>query len=382
MNILILGAYCSVNLGDAVICDCVAASVRKAYPHANVIIRDLVDRKREGPAQIPPLSELARRRLKQQIRVLATRLGCDLTARRERRRIEKSRAHLEEICAGDHDAVIFAGGQMFMDGYGAFLAFCVERFARRGIPVFFNACGIGPADSDAVTQQLAAALKLGIVRHISCRDYPQTARQRYEPHVPVLQTADPALAASHVYGIEADPYARVVGLGVIYPNTLPYAMTLGFWRDVIRELDSREVEWQLFTNGDPADMAFAQQILEGLPRWKGHEEKLRPCDRTPEALVKTISGYRGLISCRLHSHILAASLGIPTAAVVWDDKLRAFFDGLGCGERCITVDTPAEQAVSVLERATAEGYDTARIDRLSLDAERLLLSALEQEGIA
>lgn len=381
MNILILGAYCSCNLGDAVICDCVADTLRRAYPHARIEIRDPVDRKREGEAVIPPLAELAKRRVKRNIRIAATKFGVDLTARRENRRMAQSKAHLDAVCAGDYDVVIFAGGQLFMDGYGAFLAYCTEKFAQRKIPVFFNACGVGPADSGAVTRQLAKAMKLPNVRHISCRDDAALVQKRYQPALPVLPTADPALSSSRVYGIQAEPRAVKIGLGVLYPNTLPYGKTLRFWRNVIRELDSREVEWELFSNGDPADMAFARDILEGLPRWKGHEEKLRPCDRGPEALLRTVAGYRGLISCRLHSHIIAASLGIPTAAVVWDDKLRAFFRMIGCPERCVSVDTSAEKTVAVLENAAARGYDFALLDSLSSEAEGLLLGALEKEGI-
>lgn len=378
MHILILGAYCSCNLGDAVICDCVAAWLRGAYPDAQIEIKDVVNRKRIGPGQIPSLRELERRRVKAGLRILATRLGADLTARRENRRIRENRAHLDAVCAGDYDAVVFAGGQMFMDGYGAFLAYCTQRFAERNIPVFFNGCGTGPAYSRAVTRQLGEALRLPNVRLISCRDNAALAEQRYKPFLPVLHTADPALEASEIYGMQASKNADTVGLGVLYPNNISPKSALKFWRGVIDELDRRGQKWQLFSNGDPADIAFARQILEDR---KCREGQIHVCDRAPEALLNTIAGYKALISFRLHSHIIAASLDIPTVAVVWDEKLPFFFEKIGCPGRCVTVNSDAAQVLSALEQAQTGGYDRMHLHRLCADARAQLLAALEKEGV-
>ena len=42
MKLLVLGWYYSSNLGDAVICDCVADMLRSHYPQAQICIRDIV----------------------------------------------------------------------------------------------------------------------------------------------------------------------------------------------------------------------------------------------------------------------------------------------------------------------------------------------------
>ncbi|KIR02417.1 hypothetical protein P261_01232 [Lachnospiraceae bacterium TWA4] len=41
MRILVLGVYYANNLGDAVICDCVEHRLKKRFPHAEVVVRDL-----------------------------------------------------------------------------------------------------------------------------------------------------------------------------------------------------------------------------------------------------------------------------------------------------------------------------------------------------
>ena len=62
MHILILGAYCSCNLGDGVICECVAEQLRADFPGAEITIRDLIRRDRLAPRGEPDAAMLWRRR--------------------------------------------------------------------------------------------------------------------------------------------------------------------------------------------------------------------------------------------------------------------------------------------------------------------------------
>lgn len=381
MHILILGAYCSCNLGDAVICRCVERQLRAAYPQAEITLRDVIRRDRLASGGVPSETMLLRRRILADTRRRLARVGIDRIAPREERRLKANLSHLEEVCAGVYDAVVVAGGQLFMDGYACFLAFCTERFQERNIPVFFNACGVGPAMSKKVTARLSGALSLPCVRHISCRDQTALAQARYVPAVEIQSAVDPALAAARLLGVEREKHADTLGLGVLYPNGFSMKAALKFWRGILSELECRGEKWQLFTNGDPADIVFARKLLDTMPQLKGREGLIRPADREPEALVRAIAGYKGLISFRLHSHIIAASLDIPTAAVVWDDKLPSFFEKLGCPERCVTLATPASQVLSVLENAGEQGYDRSLLDSLSAGAEAQLVDAL-QKGAA
>ena len=109
MHILILGAWCSCNLGDAVICGCVAEQLRRAYPDARITLRDLVARDRLAPKPVPEETMLLRRALFAWTRKKLARLGIDRIVSREQRRVEANRTHLEQVCAGDHDLAVFAG---------------------------------------------------------------------------------------------------------------------------------------------------------------------------------------------------------------------------------------------------------------------------------
>lgn len=377
MHILILGAWCSCNLGDAVICRCVAQQLRIAYPDAELTVRDVIARDRLAPKAVPAEAMLRRRAVFSRGRQLLARVGIDLIRGREERRVRANMAHLEQVCAGDYDLAVFAGGQLFMDGYGLFLEKCVELLGRRKIPVIFNACGTGPLHSRTIAKRLGAALRKENVIAVSTRDDTFRVDALVGEPDAVCRVSDPALAASALLGISARPL-DTVGLGIMYPNGVPYRKALIQWRRIVKELDRRGQKWEMFTNGDPADEVFARRVLKKFP---DREARIAPRNVTPEGLMQTIAGYRGIISYRLHSHILAVSMGIPTAALVWDHKLRYFYADCGCPNRSFSVNAKAGDILDGLDTASSEGYDRCRLERQASESLQWLLDAVKK-GVA
>lgn len=95
-------------------------------------------------------------------------------------------------------------------------------------------------------------------------------------------------------------------------------------------------------------------------------------------LVKTISRFQSIISFRLHSHIIAASLGIPSVAVVWDDKVRGFFGKIGHPERCCTLLDGPEKILNKLEKARQQGVDCKLIAEQSRSSAKWLKKAIKE----
>lgn len=379
MKFLILGAYCSCNLGDAVICRCAEEMLRKSFPGSEITIRDMIRRDRTAPRKEPSVRSLWKWRVGDKLFRLLARLGLEKRLLdREKGRVRQNLPHIEQICAGDYDAVVFAGGQMFMDRYALFLEACVSRFQEREIPVFFNACGTGPDDSPAIRERLKRTLSAPNVVYVSCRDDVERVNRRYlEGGRQAVSTCDPALSAAEVYGAEKAADAETVGLGVIYPNAVSPRKALKLWQGIIRELEGQGRPWQFFSNGDPADIVFARRVISSMPELRGREEALiLPWDREPEDLVRHISQYKSLISYRLHSHVIACSLDIPTVALVWDKKLLYFFEKIGHRERCFPVESAARDVLNGLERAEREGYDRALITAQAEASARQLTQAI------
>lgn len=374
MNILLLGACDSGNLGDPVICDCAASWLRSHFPTARITVRDVYRRESRQTASEPGIKALREANAKQHIIRAATAMGVDLTCHFEQRRAARSRDYIETTCAGDYDAVVFAGGQMFMDRYALFLEAHVRRFRERDIPVFFNACGTGPAYSPKIARRLKQTLESPCVKYISCRDDAALVNRRYAP---CLETYDPALAAAGIYGVCREEKADTIGLGVIFNVAVSEKKQTRFWLKLVRALEHRGQKWQFFTNGDPADMAYARTVLASMPELAGREgELLRPRDVEPADLVRTIAGYQAIISFRLHSHILAASLDVPSVALVWDEKLPFFFEKIGHPERCFRVDSDPAAVLDALARAEKEGYDRVLLDAQANAAREQLIGAM------
>ena len=379
MKILVLGAYNSPNLGDPVICDCVADILRRRYPEAEACCHDVLDRQPPRPGQETPLRAGRKNHLRRKLRFWVTsHTPLDASLQRELRGVQNHAAYLDNLCNQSWDLAVVAGGQLFMDSYALFVAEAARRLTERGVPVICNALGIGPSCSKAVCAKLGAALAHPLVTHISCRDDAALAQQRYAPGKPIHPTTDPALYADRAYGVRRDAESQTVGLGVLFPGFTPAKETLRFWQGVIRALEARRIPWQMFTNGDPLDLSYARAVLASMPELRGREaELIRPCDTKPGDLVRTIAGYDSLIAARLHSNIIAASLDIPAVAVVWDQKLPAFYAKLGCPERCHGVDAPAEAVLNSLMKARQQGYDRALVEAQRREAEAMLLRAAD-----
>ncbi len=385
MNILILGAYDSVNLGDPVICECVAAMLQRNFPDAHITIRDVISRDRHRAFSDIGIKTLEKRRIKMNICRFSSRyLGIDLTLRTETNRFNANRRHLEQIFNVPCDLVVFAGGQMFMDRYALFLEACILHFQKQGIPVILNACGTGPAHSRTIAKRLKHALMQDCVKHISCRDDVHKVNLLYlEKNKKAIPTYDAALSSyvvyTNAYNKEETHTKDTVGLGVIYPNGVSFHKSLRFWRRVIRQLEKQNIPWKIFSNGDSIDLEFARKILSTMPEFSGLEDTcICPRDVEPEGLVHTISEFSSLISFRLHSHIIAASLDIPTVAIVWDEKVPFFFKKIGCSERCFTVDASAEEVVLALHQAKKKGYDRTLLTKQAAHSEKQLVDAVRR----
>ena len=372
MRILVLGWYYSSNMGDAVLCDCAAGLLRQHYPEAEVVIRDLAGRTGFPRRNAVDCRELDRLRLRQKLRFLATKLGWDKQLSHETWCLEQVRSRLASVTEGDWDLAVFAGGQLFMDDLCLYVAEAAAALDRRHIPILYNACGAGPSVSPALQKVLAQALTLPSVQLVSCRDSAEKINAICGKSLAVT-TGDAALHTGSVYGLTRAP-SQAVGLGVLYPQSISPKRTAAFWRRLIRELDARSIPWKFFTNGSEWDMAFARTLLDGRPE----AVYLAPAPESPRELAQLLGSFRSLIGFRLHSHIIAASMGVPSVALVWDQKVRQFFGNLGCPERCMTVDASPRQVIDALRKAEAEGLSASALKALQASASETLLACADR----
>ena len=375
MKLAVIGLYYALNLGDAVICDCVIKWLQNEYPKARI---DLVDI--EGKTEFvytPPASihNLYIRQWKLRGEYWLSQKGFrDRIYYWNKADIESRQMFYDQVASQGYDGVIFAGGQLFMDWLSLDVAEFLRRFRSKKIPVFFNACGAGISVSKAIREQLAEELADENVKFISSRDDVRRIEQRYfHGQKRVRKTFDPALWSSRTYPIRTQQTVEV-GLGVMNCAEIGFLKLMHFWIGVIREIEKRKIQWKLFCNGDPDDYRLCCYILNRLKRDKS--QYLCPRPKTPQELVNTIASFQSMIAFRLHSHIIGSSLYIPAVAIVWDEKIRFFYRQLGLEERCMEIKDRPDIILNRLEEAIQANYKKEIVEAQQQYSYGLLLKAM------
>mgnify|MGYP002508059825 FL=1 len=131
-----------------------------------------------------------------------------------------------------------------------------------------------------------------------------------------------------------------------------------FWRDVIKNLEKRNIKYKVFCNGDIYDYNFINKMyVKGI--FKKDKIEIRP--KKPIDLVDLIANYRCVISFRLHSHIIAASLEIPSVAIVWNAKVIEFFNQINRSECCFYIQSDIDE---IIDCALNTDIDTKSINHI------------------
>ena len=384
MKILVFGSYFSDNLGDGVICECVKALLQKRCLWDEVSIMDLRNRDQFQMRGVKSVKAIRKRECRKWLRAQISRMGIvDKQYKNEVNRMTQEREYFERLREQECDLVIVAGGQLFMDSYALRLHYITKCFAEKGIPIIYNACGAGPNYSKQIRKCLSETLENPGVYGVSCRDDVEKINCRYTmASKRTVPTYDPALGCSECYGVVRDMESDVIGLGIMAPTRSTVKASCFFWARLIRELERKGIKWKAFVNGSGSDYTFARYVLEAVPGLdRPIEECLVSIPLYPRELVETISQFKSIISFRLHSHIIAASLDIPSVAVVWDDKVRFFFEKIGHSERCCRLWDRPQKVLDKLIAAEKEGYDRALIEEQKHYSEKWLFNAIESTGL-
>lgn len=374
-KILVIGERYSANLGDPIICESVYYLLKKKDSRLEIDFLDLSGRQ-DYQTGSDSLRQARLSGLKRKASTFFTGRGLDTDYLAFKKYHDKNKTYFrQKIEQGDYDLAVFAGGQIFMDYFVFPIQTVVESLADRNITVIFNACGSGEITSKRMRTVLGQSLSRDNVRVISGRDDLEVIRNLLDKKEPeVIKTHDPALWAGEVYGVTRKK-SDLIGLGIMFAYNMEYKEQLDFWTGLIRTLDRQNIKWRLFCNGCPRDYSFARQLLISM-NFQQEEigERLLAAPGRPEELVEIIAGFRGIISFRLHSHVVAAALDVPGIAIHWDDKLTYFFDSLGLGDRVFSLEAEAGRVIGALKEALDTGYDRDLIESHKESLRALLIA--------
>ncbi|WP_170975711.1 polysaccharide pyruvyl transferase family protein [Rhizobium sp. FY34] len=383
----------SDNLGDGVIADSLAHLVEKVRPGLTIRHLDMAGRTAflsSGPGQQKAIYYRTPAALRPLLVLVAWPIAM-------RPKVERAwRAALPE---GDF-ALVFGGGQMLSDIALNFpLKFhLIGRLAAgRGAPLAVGAVGVTSNWSWLGRRLFRRVLLDPATRWVGVRD--ATSRASIIESVPELAdrcrlTVDPAVWASDVYERSArtdDPAAIPIGLGISHPIELATQAedaaafsvegTGYFWCSLAERLIGNGYTPVLFTNGAAEDEAFLSKVAGSLSDHVATGRvRVLPRPTTPADLIANLSTLKAVVSHRLHANIICFSLGIPTVALVWDGKVRAFAEAAQRAKWCAEPRASAEEIHHLVVGALAEGVDMGHRqvlrDRVLADV-RDMLSNLE-----
>lgn len=329
-KVLLCGLMQGRNFGDVVISDCVKYLLKKSA-------------KKDGIKNIK-ISTL------------------DIRRQKDKKSLNRVR---------NSDLVIFPGGGIIkyqQENLPRDMVRVLSRAEKYGIPVAFNAVGMeGYDESDEGCQSLNTMLHSLCTRYITSRDYAEDINRTYlkDGYLIAKRFADPAVWSADTYKIKRDEKSCVVGLGVAreglfldYGLPLTKEDLLSIWSNIINALEKEGVKYKLFTNGLRQDEEFLTDLIAYMGKEDIREEIALPSAENAKQLVEYIAGFRSIIACRMHANIIAFSLGVPSVAFIWNDKLRYFGKSIGCSERYLeyTQLKDTDLIMNTLKNAEAQGY--------------------------
>lgn len=257
------------------------------------------------------------------------------------------------------DLIIFAGGGLVKykrEKFYLFIPKIIEIAEENNIPVFINGTGVEGYDADDERCiAIANALNSSCVKRITVRDDLDTLKNMYITTKKdwIEKVLDPAAFASETYDCRTSGDSDVIGLGICRSNLfidyghdkISEEFMQNFWINTIKEIEKLGYKWQFFCNGLYDDYSFGLKILENMNIRENIDKYLLRRPTEGRELANIISGYKAIIAPRLHTNIIAYSVGVPSVGLVWNDKLKYWGENIGYPERFVETDNITPQHV-------------------------------------
>lgn len=328
MKVLLLGEYYSTNLGDPLLCNVVEREILNHYPNAHITPFDISGKISYDQYYLVKKYSVLQKvfiKLISNFPVLFSHSNACQVIKRDLLRYFRVVCHLDQLLKDEnYDLAIFAGGSLFMNYFTSVIYAIVTRLNKKKIPVIFHSCGMSKL-SDVDIKVFKKILNKKNVRYISLRDSYSKFLELFSPNTIVKETYDTAFNCSSFYCANPEKIAEY-GIGVIAIEDFYLKQ-----KEIIEYfLKYENLNWKVFTNGNKGDYDFAKKILIEL----GVEEKdimnflcARPF--APEQLIRDITGFKKIVSFRMHSLIIANAFEIPSYGFVWNEKVKEMYNKLG-----------------------------------------------------
>ena len=247
-----------------------------------------------------------------------------------------------------NDVVVFGGAPVFNYLYQNMYertAVTIELAEKYNVPVLFSAVGVdGYDENNPRCQRITEKINSDSVIQVTTRDNIE-ALKKYVSNskIKVEKVADPAVFSKYVFkNFTCKKEKGKIGLFVFRAhgfedNKIPFTKedAIKMWLDLSEELKNRGYKVEFLTSGHFGDEAFMDYLIRNAG------VKTKDCVfniNKPEDLIGKISSYEGVVSCRLHPSILSFSLDVPSMGIIWNNKVKMFYESIGYADRNVYTD--------------------------------------------
>lgn len=287
-------------------------------------------------------------------------------ATRDETLLKSARSLIEES-----DIIIFGGAPVFNYRYQNFYertAVTLEIAQQYNKPVIFSAVGVdGYNENSEKCQRLKKTLDFDCVKQVTTRDDFESLKKFIDNEkITIGKVSDPAVFTSKAFekfvAWNNAGKNKKVGIFILRSNgftdngfNFSRDDAAVFWKNLVSELKNRGYDYDILTSGHFGDEAFLDYLI------KNYDIDADKCIfnmNYPERLVRKISTYDAVISCRLHPSIISYSLDVPSFGIVWNSKVSHFYESVGHGDRVISVaGIDPKNIVDRVEQAISEGVN-------------------------
>lgn len=255
----------------------------------------------------------------------------DISKRRtQQERIEyQSSAILDFI--NNYDVIIITGGGIISYKFYYLEHICaiIDACEKLNKKIIINSVGIEDySRNDSEFKFWKRYLNSNCIKYFSTRDYIDELRNDWICNENIITefVPDNVILLDRYTNIKRNIESDIIGVGLIRQSVYDdfYGLSFSeklveFYTDVAKVLEKSGVKYEFFTNGVPSDLYILKEVEKHL----GHVCKVS-IPYSTDSLIGIISGYRGLITARMHSMIIAYSLGIPFISLNWHKKVKFF----------------------------------------------------------
>ena len=274
-----------------------------------------------------------------------------------------------EQTVSESDLIVFGGAPIFNFKYQMFYertAKTLELAEKYGVPVLFSAIGVeGYDDNDAKCQRLKKTLNFDCVKQITTRDdFESLTKYRENENIVIGKVADPAVFTDKVFSefrkSNEGNEKKKIGLFILRANgfkdngvDFEREDAAAMWKEITNKLAAKGYDYELITSGHFGDEAFMEDLFRTYGFSLGDLVFNMNC---PESLIEKISSYDAIVSTRLHPSIISFSLGVPAVGLVWNTKVKHFYENIGYPERVVEMKTvTTDRIVEKIEEAVSTG---------------------------